>query len=96
MSQASTLCIGMDVPKEAIAVAYVAQDHGAEVREPSVQRTMCQRRDGQHEERVRALAGQRSLSGLTELGVRFRLARLAPRPHAHRAPFRGPACSINQ
>src|SRR6266571_1379689 len=31
MSQSSTLCIGMDVHKETIAVAYVAQDHGAEV-----------------------------------------------------------------
>lgn len=31
MSQSSTLCIGMDVHKDAIAVAYVAQDHGAEV-----------------------------------------------------------------
>ena len=31
MSQSSTLFIGMDVHKETIAVAYVAQDHGAEV-----------------------------------------------------------------
>jgi transposase len=31
MSQSPTLCIGMDVHKDAIAVAYVAQDHGAEV-----------------------------------------------------------------
>jgi transposase len=31
MSQSSTLCIGMDVHKDTIAVAYVAQDHGAEV-----------------------------------------------------------------
>jgi transposase len=31
MSQSSTLCIGMDVHKDAIAVASVAQDHGAEV-----------------------------------------------------------------
>jgi transposase len=31
MVQSSTLFIGMDVHKEAIAVAYVAQDHGAEV-----------------------------------------------------------------
>jgi transposase len=31
MSQSSTLCIGMDVHKDSIAVAYVAQDHGAEV-----------------------------------------------------------------
>jgi transposase len=31
MSQSSTLFIGMDVHKDAIAVAYVAQDHGAEV-----------------------------------------------------------------
>lgn len=31
MSQSRTLCIGMDVHKDAIAVAYVAQDHGAEV-----------------------------------------------------------------
>jgi transposase len=31
MSQSSTLFIGMDVHKESIAVAYVAQDHGAEV-----------------------------------------------------------------
>ena len=31
MSQSRTLLIGMDVHKDAIAVAYVAQDHGAEV-----------------------------------------------------------------
>jgi transposase len=31
MSQSTTLCIGMDVHTDAIAVAYVAQDHGAEV-----------------------------------------------------------------
>ena len=31
MSQSSTLFVGMDVHKETIAVAYVAQDHGAEV-----------------------------------------------------------------
>jgi transposase len=31
MSQSSTLFIGMDVHKDAIAVAYVPQDHGAEV-----------------------------------------------------------------
>ena len=31
MSQSSTLFIGMDVHTDAIAVAYVAQDHGAEV-----------------------------------------------------------------
>jgi transposase len=31
MSQSSTLFIGMDVHKDSIAVAYVAQDHGAEV-----------------------------------------------------------------
>src|ERR671923_2502541 len=31
MSQSSTLFIGMDVRKDSIAVAYVAQDHGAEV-----------------------------------------------------------------
>lgn len=31
MSQSHTLFIGMDVHKESIAVAYVAQDHGAEV-----------------------------------------------------------------
>src|SRR5262244_1222900 len=31
MSQSRTLFIGMDVHKETIAVAYVAQDHGAEV-----------------------------------------------------------------
>jgi hypothetical protein len=31
MSQSSTFFIGMDVHKETIAVAYVAQDHGAEV-----------------------------------------------------------------
>ena len=31
MSQSSTLSIGMDVHKDSIAVAYVAQDHGAEV-----------------------------------------------------------------
>jgi transposase len=29
MSQSRTLCIGMDGPKETIAVAYIAQDHGA-------------------------------------------------------------------
>src|SRR5262245_53928023 len=31
MSQSNTLFIGMDVHKETIAVAYVAQDHSAEV-----------------------------------------------------------------
>jgi hypothetical protein len=31
MSQSRTLDIGLDVDKEAIAVAYVAQDQGAEV-----------------------------------------------------------------
>src|SRR5215467_4839478 len=31
MSHSSTLFIGMDVHKDTIAVAYVAQDHGAEV-----------------------------------------------------------------
>jgi hypothetical protein len=31
MSQSSTLYIGMDVHTDAIAVAYVAQDHRAEV-----------------------------------------------------------------
>ena len=31
MSQSSTLYIGMDVHNDAIAVAYVAQEHGAEV-----------------------------------------------------------------
>ena len=31
MPQSSTLYVGMDVHKESIAVAYVAQDHGAEV-----------------------------------------------------------------
>jgi transposase len=31
MSQSTTLFIGMDVHKDSIAVAYIAQDHGAEV-----------------------------------------------------------------
>ena len=31
MSQSRTLFIGMDVHKDSIAVAYVAQEHGAEV-----------------------------------------------------------------
>ena len=31
MSQSNTLFIGMDVHKDSIAVAYVAQAHGAEV-----------------------------------------------------------------
>lgn len=31
MSQSTTLYVGMDVHKESIAVAYVAQAHGAEV-----------------------------------------------------------------
>src|SRR5262249_52333111 len=31
MAQSRTLCIGMDVHKETSAVAYVAQEHGAEV-----------------------------------------------------------------
>jgi hypothetical protein len=31
MSQSSTLFVGMDIYKDSIAVAYVAQDHGAEV-----------------------------------------------------------------
>ena len=45
---------------------------------------------------VRTHAGQRRLPGLAELGVRLRLARLVPRPHAHLAPFRGPACALNR
>ena len=31
MSESSTLFSGLDVHKDSIAVAYVAQDHGAEV-----------------------------------------------------------------
>jgi transposase len=31
MHQSSTLYVGLDVHKESIAVAYAAQDHGAEV-----------------------------------------------------------------
>jgi hypothetical protein len=31
MSQSRTLCIGMDVHKETMAGACIAQDHGAEV-----------------------------------------------------------------
>jgi hypothetical protein len=31
MAQSSTLFLGMDIHKDTIAVAYVAQDHGAEV-----------------------------------------------------------------
>jgi hypothetical protein len=31
MAQSRTLCIGMEVHTDTIAVAYVAQDHGAEV-----------------------------------------------------------------
>jgi transposase len=31
MAQSRTLLIGMDVPKDSIAVAYVAQAHGADV-----------------------------------------------------------------
>ena len=31
MAPSNTLCIGMDVHKDTIAVAYVAQEHGAEV-----------------------------------------------------------------
>jgi transposase len=31
MTQSSTLYSGMDVHKDSIAIAYVAQDHGAEV-----------------------------------------------------------------
>src|SRR5918996_3832903 len=31
MSQSNTIYVGMDVHKDSIAVAYVAQDHGAEV-----------------------------------------------------------------
>jgi len=31
MAQSRTLVMGMDVHKDTIAVAYVAQDHGAEV-----------------------------------------------------------------
>src|SRR6266478_5229060 len=34
MSQSRTLSVGMDVHKESIAVAYVAQEHGAEVVSP--------------------------------------------------------------
>jgi transposase len=31
MPQSSTLYVGLDVHKESIAVAYIAEDHGAEV-----------------------------------------------------------------
>jgi transposase len=31
MAQSSTLYVGLDVPKESIAVAYIAQEYGAEV-----------------------------------------------------------------
>jgi hypothetical protein len=31
MSQSSTLSVGLDVPKDSIAVAYVAKDHEAHV-----------------------------------------------------------------
>jgi methylmalonyl-CoA mutase cobalamin-binding subunit len=31
MTQSSTLYVGLDVHKDAIAVAYAAQEHGAEV-----------------------------------------------------------------
>jgi transposase len=31
MKQSSTLYVGLDVHKDSLAVAYVAQDHGAEV-----------------------------------------------------------------
>jgi len=31
MAQSITLCLGLDVHKASMAVAYVAQDHGAEV-----------------------------------------------------------------
>ena len=31
MSQSNTLCVGMDVHKDSIAVAYVAQEPSAEV-----------------------------------------------------------------
>src|SRR5262245_41451529 len=31
MTQSSTLYVGMDVHKDSIAVAYIVQDHGAEV-----------------------------------------------------------------
>jgi len=34
MSQSRTLFIGMDVHKDTMAVAYVAQEHGAEVTYP--------------------------------------------------------------
>ena len=43
---------------------------------------------------VHTHAGQRSLPGLTTLGVRFRPARPAPRPPARLAPLRSPAGSI--
>jgi hypothetical protein len=39
MTQSSTLCIGMDVHKDTIAVAYIAQDHGAEVTSPDTMGT---------------------------------------------------------
>lgn len=31
MTQSTTLYVGLDVHKDSIAVAYVAQEHGAEV-----------------------------------------------------------------
>ena len=51
MSQSSTLFIGMDVHKATIAVAYVAQEHGAEVTSLGTSGT----RQGDIDQRVRKM-----------------------------------------
>jgi transposase len=51
MSQSSTLLIGMDVHKDSLAVAYVAQDHGAEVTSLGTMGT----RQGDIDQRIRTL-----------------------------------------
>jgi transposase len=51
MSQSSTLFVGMDVHKDSMAVAYVAQDHGAEVLDLGTIGT----RQGDMDQRIRTM-----------------------------------------
>jgi hypothetical protein len=52
MAQSHTLFIGMDVHKVTIAVAYVAQEHGARAPAPSPPMTSAPQRHRRHVSRV--------------------------------------------